>query len=476
MDCSICFGQPATSDLVTCPEDHTFCQSCLNQYVNTYLSDNNTTLDIHGDGTINCLSMGGNCNGKIELKDILARLDDKLKVQLLEKYILLFSNKKQDTSKQLQLSDRHNEKVLELLNLQCPDCGFLFDAFDGCLTVQCHPTYGCGHYFCGLCFKSTNGKTKKHEKMANQHSVDNHKSNFVRLERLQLHYQQYRSHKICRYLEQNGIKGRHRIILLEDLSPHLHEAIGDQYYKELVDGDSIPPVSQDLYISPVTQFESNSAKPNPISSSSLDLQPESISLSLPVRVQDKKFVLSGTDGAKNSMKGFPIPVTQTSNLPQSQSQIQIQTRNDVTMSQKADSKTTEIEIVVGEVDDLIGNLNSLVELENKLDVELDDATKNELYTLDLYLDYLNTVSPALITKIKSCIANHLYKWLIDGHSGNLMSQLQRYLISQLTPDLLHRYSRSSLNYDYILYNILQTQDRQTIDNILQPILTTELIN
>jgi hypothetical protein len=75
----------------------------------------------------------------------------------------------------------------EFLTLKCPHCKKAFIDFSGCIAVQCKTdimgSYGCGKYFCGICFHAADTSSRIHEHCEKQHgtyflSIEKQQNNF----------------------------------------------------------------------------------------------------------------------------------------------------------------------------------------------------------------------------------------------------------------------------------------------------------
>ena len=164
--CRICQESHDFRQGVLCPESqHFLCFECFNQWVE---SESKQEIGVREakNGNILCpLEPQKECgNSPYELKT----LQEVLKTDILQSFIkagleLKESRDHQETQKLIEEVKRENEKksrkqllvdltrdhiTEEILNLRCPNCKQVFDAFDGCCSLTCS---NCRHFFCGFC-------------------------------------------------------------------------------------------------------------------------------------------------------------------------------------------------------------------------------------------------------------------------------------------------------------------------------------
>jgi hypothetical protein len=204
--CDICFE--IDKKCIMCNYKHIkICIDCLMEYIKI------TGLISKVDNTyIKCWH--ANC-GLQNINDLIKLFNEplleisvlrrRLEFEKTQSVLIMNTLIKEETEKILkdsQLNIHTNYCINEFLTLKCPHCKLVFTDFTGCIAVECTTrdshqgsNFGCGKYFCGLCFFPTQTSSEVHS-----HATNCHAGYYFPVDRIYKIQLDYKSKNVNKYL------------------------------------------------------------------------------------------------------------------------------------------------------------------------------------------------------------------------------------------------------------------------------------
>ncbi len=160
--CVICFEE--TKDGLKCKFNHLICQECVTPLINSVITDVGRLKDQSYGIRCPSIENGVQCQSDCFNASVLRKFCDS---DTLDRYVKVITDicrqKNDSTSPRPELSESVIPKLLDALNLRCPNkqCRTVMDPSpDGCCAVRCA---ACATYTCFLCFRACKDSTSCHQ-------------------------------------------------------------------------------------------------------------------------------------------------------------------------------------------------------------------------------------------------------------------------------------------------------------------------